>query len=202
MAKKKTTKKKTANRAAKKTTKKVAKRTSKKAAKKRSKKVSIKSSRPGALGGRGFLSLSNGDREAELIRCTERYGYRSCLASVMLLQKQPKIRAGYGEELEHSKRYLMSRYGGAGSFGPRKNPDDGAWNLIPDLVSPYRSHIRCYEISEADGKQILSAMDAKVMAVPTKKKAAKKASKKSTSKSLAKNPRPNATRIMNGFMRF
>lgn len=167
--------------------------------------------RPGKLGGRGFLSKSRVEQEGLLDKCVHRYGYRSCLGSVMVLERNNAIRREYKDVLESLREHLVRRYGGEGSFGPRINPDPGQWHLVPELVEPYKEHVRCITITEAQGRYMLRAMGAG----PVKKKGPKKkVSNKSGQKALPsarKNPRKaakknpvkskSAAAVMRAFMR-
>jgi hypothetical protein len=79
--------------------------------------------------GEGFLTtMSKKQREASLDRCVDAYGYRSCLGSIMVLERAKRGPRGQGEgigiryakKLAASRDYLKQKYGGVGSFGPRE----------------------------------------------------------------------------------
>ncbi len=78
--------------------------------------------REGKLGGKGFLSKPRETQKKILNKCVKDYGYRSCLGSVMVLSRSRAVAAKYGRTLGTLKRYLVTTYGGPGSFGPQKNP--------------------------------------------------------------------------------
>jgi len=78
--------------------------------------------RPGKLGGAGFLSKSKAAQEKILRGCVAEYGYRSCLGSVMILERIPDIQNRWGARLAGLRHFLVRNFGGPGSFGPRKNP--------------------------------------------------------------------------------
>jgi hypothetical protein len=102
--------------------------------------------RPGKLGGPGFLSKPLKTQKQILDRCERQYGYRSCLGSVMILQRIPATAARFGPRLAQLKSYLVKKYGGPGSFlrPPRglsrarrklANPHEpGHFVLIPELT--------------------------------------------------------------------
>jgi len=78
--------------------------------------------RPGKLGGAGFLSKSKVAQEQILRGCVAEYGYRSCLGSVMILERIPDIQNRWGTRLAGLRHFLVRNFGGPGSFGPRRNP--------------------------------------------------------------------------------
>jgi hypothetical protein len=81
-------------------------------------------SREGKLGGPGYTSKPAKKRHKILEACVDEYGYRSCLGSVMVLLKNSEISAKVRKTLTSDKEWLMKKYGGPGSFGPRSgNPD-------------------------------------------------------------------------------
>lgn len=75
--------------------------------------------RKGKLGGKGFLSKPRATQKQILAKCQREYGYRSCLGSVMVLERIPETRAKYGRTLTSLRKWLVKEYGGPGSFGPR-----------------------------------------------------------------------------------
>lgn len=102
--------------------------------------------RPGKLGGAGFLSKPVKTQKGILDRCERQYGYRSCLGSVMVLQRIPHTQAKWGKRLAQLKGYLVKKYGGPGSFsrgpvglkkGKRRLPNPhkpGHFILLPELT--------------------------------------------------------------------
>ena len=76
--------------------------------------------RPGKLGGPGYLSRSAAERHKILDRCVAQYGYRSCLGSIQVLMRNRKVYARHRAALDTDNDYLVSTYGGPGSFGPRQ----------------------------------------------------------------------------------
>lgn len=75
--------------------------------------------REGKLG-RGFLTqLSSKDQKAVLDRCITKHKYRSCLGSILVLERSAPLREKYGARLEKLREYLKGKFGGPGSFGPR-----------------------------------------------------------------------------------
>jgi hypothetical protein len=79
--------------------------------------------------GTGFLtSMSVSERHKSLDRCVREYGYRSCLGSIMALERARRGPRGTGEgvgvkyakELAESHEYLKKKYGGVGSAGRKK----------------------------------------------------------------------------------
>ena len=93
--------------------------------------------RPGKLGGKGFMSKSVDQQHRIMNSCVGRYGYRSCLGSVMLLHN---INTGQKRQrMVTLKNWLVREHGGPGSF--KRNPsfdppskDDGSWDLVPELA--------------------------------------------------------------------
>ncbi len=75
--------------------------------------------RKGKLGGKGFLSRPVAEQHRILAGCVNEYGYRSCLGSVMVLERIPRTQAKYGRNLRNLRVWLVKTYGGPGSFGPR-----------------------------------------------------------------------------------
>ena len=73
--------------------------------------------REGKLGGEGYLKKSAAERRKLLDKCVRNYGYRSCLGSVMVLNRNTAIRAKYGNKITVDREYLKKKYGGPGSFG-------------------------------------------------------------------------------------
>ncbi len=85
--------------------------------------------------GEGFLTtMSKKQREESLDRCVKAYGYRSCLGSILVLERAKRGPRGTGEgvgvkyakELKSSRDYLKEKFGGVGSFGPREKKQEVA----------------------------------------------------------------------------
>jgi hypothetical protein len=83
-----------------------------------------------------FMSRSLAEQKRILDACVEEYGYRSCLGSAMLLHNLPSISRSPPMRTRATalKDYLVTRYGGHGSFGPRSNPAHGEWNAVPAIL--------------------------------------------------------------------
>lgn len=75
--------------------------------------------RKGKLGGAGFLSKPVDTQKKILDRCVAQYGYRSCLGSVMVLERIPKTEAKYGPRLKTLRSWMVKTYGDPGVFGQR-----------------------------------------------------------------------------------
>jgi hypothetical protein len=67
--------------------------------------------RSGKLGGKGFLSKSSTVQHKLLDSCVKKYGYKSCLGSIMVLMKSRNIDINYGAKLTSLKNYLKRKYG-------------------------------------------------------------------------------------------
>lgn len=80
--------------------------------------------REGKLGGPGYTKKTAAQRHKILDACVKEYGYRSCLGSITVLLVDSEISAGVRKKLTADKNYLERKYGGPGSFGPRKNPSE------------------------------------------------------------------------------
>lgn len=79
--------------------------------------------------GEGFLTtMTKSERHKALDRCVDEYGYRSCLGSILVLERAKKgprdrgegVGVKYAKQLKESREYLKKKYGGPGSFGPQK----------------------------------------------------------------------------------
>lgn len=83
-----------------------------------------------------FMSRSLAEQKQILDACMHEYGYRSCLGSTMLLAQFPAIKRDpkMSRRAEALREYLVSKYGGPGSFGPRQNPPDGEWDAVPAIL--------------------------------------------------------------------
>jgi hypothetical protein len=85
--------------------------------------------REGKLGGKGFLSKPRAEQERLLTKCVKGWGYRSCLGSVMVLERSGAIRAKHGRKLAGLRRYLVRKFG-RGAL--KKNP--GYFDLVPEIA--------------------------------------------------------------------
>lgn len=72
--------------------------------------------REGKLGGAGYLSKSATTRQRLLNRCVKKYSYRSCLGSIQALQRTTQYSAAQQKKLAQDHKYLVTKYGGPGSF--------------------------------------------------------------------------------------
>lgn len=73
----------------------------------------------GKLGGAGYLSKSAADRQKLIRACIKAYGYRSCLGSILVLERNTVVRKKYGVKLAADRAYVKKKFGGPGSFGKR-----------------------------------------------------------------------------------
>lgn len=89
--------------------------------------------RKGKLGGAGYTEKSAASRHKILDACVKKYGYRSCLGSIMVLERDSEISSKAKAALKADRAYLERKYGGPGSFGPRKNPEMS----VPDVLALY-----------------------------------------------------------------
>lgn len=83
----------------------ISKRKSSKRTKSKSKYSWIK--RKGKLGGPGFLSKSRKTQKRLIDKCKRRYGKRSCLGSVMVLERSSILKKKYGDTLKSLHRYTL-----------------------------------------------------------------------------------------------
>ncbi len=88
--------------------------------------------RPGKLGGPGFLSRPPDEQLRILDRCRDEYGTRSCLGSVMLLERLAPARHRARLAVLHDYLKDSHRRG----HTPTPNPDDGGWDAIPIIIVP------------------------------------------------------------------
>lgn len=122
--------------------------------------------REGKLGGPGYLSKSQAQRRKILDKCVKQYGYRSCLGSVMVLNRNRTIAARHGAKIDADKEYLKKKYGGPGSFGPRKRVAKGkmgaqAGIALMDALDRASSAGAQAAVQSLVRDNILSAQDAK-----------------------------------------
>lgn len=66
--------------------------------------------RQGKLGGHGYLSKSEQERRRLLRRCVKKYGYKSCLGSIIALERSSIIKSKYGPKLQKDREYLVKQY--------------------------------------------------------------------------------------------
>lgn len=83
-----------------------------------------------------FMKRSFAEQKKIFDACIDEYGYRSCLGSAMLLSNFPAIKYDpkRRDRATALKDYVKTKYGGPGSFGPRRNPPDGEWDAIPAIL--------------------------------------------------------------------
>ena len=81
--------------------------------------VRIKVTRPGKLGGSGYMSRpweGVGGRKRILDKCVKEWGFRSCLGSITVFKtwwrNKPNMMRKYGDIIEHDANYLREAYGG------------------------------------------------------------------------------------------
>jgi len=80
-------------------------------------KSKIWGSRSGKLDGRGYLKKNSSERQKLLRSCVNKHGYRSCLGSITILQRNKNTNHKYKNQLESNSDYLTKTYGGVGSYG-------------------------------------------------------------------------------------
>ena len=73
----------------------------------------------GKLGGPGFLNKTKIEQKRILDTCVQKHGYRSCLGSIMVLERNTTLKTKYGTRLKSLRKYLKDTYGGKGSFKKR-----------------------------------------------------------------------------------
>ena len=76
--------------------------------------------REGKLGGPGYTKRTAKARHALLNKCVKGYGYRSCLGSLQVLLLNSEMGKTARKVILADKNWLKKKYGGPGSFGPRK----------------------------------------------------------------------------------
>lgn len=72
--------------------------------------------RKGKLGGKGFLTKPRVEQEELLSESVDKYGYRSTLGSIMVLERSTVLEEKYGRKLERLRNWLRETYGGEGSY--------------------------------------------------------------------------------------
>jgi len=75
--------------------------------------------RPGKLGGEGFLTKASSTQKRLLTKCVKEHGYRSCLGSLMVLNRNRTIQRRHGRVIDGLKDWLKATYGGIGSYNPK-----------------------------------------------------------------------------------
>lgn len=70
----------------------------------------------GSLGGPGYTKKAAKTRHALLTKCVKQDGYRSCLGKLQVLLMSSELKAPTRKVLESDKKWLMSKFGGPGSF--------------------------------------------------------------------------------------
>lgn len=76
--------------------------------------------RTGKLGGAGYAEKGERTRREILDKAVKKYGYRSALGSVQVLLLPEGVSVQDKRVLGSDREYLKKKYGGSGSFGPRK----------------------------------------------------------------------------------
>lgn len=109
--------------------------------------------------GDGFLTtMTKKERHEALDRCVQAHNYRSCLGSIMVLERAHRGPRGqgqgvgirYAQQLAESRKYLRTKYGGAGSFGPRASTPARARAANPEAaVHRERMEGYLYEAGQA-----------------------------------------------------
>jgi hypothetical protein len=64
----------------------------------------------GKLGGSGFLTKTSTEQHKLLNNCVKKYGYRSCLGSLMVLNKNKIIKEKHGKKINSLVKYLKNKY--------------------------------------------------------------------------------------------
>lgn len=69
--------------------------------------------RKGKLGGPGYLSKPSSQRHYLLDKCVRGHGhgYRSCLGSIMVLERSSVLKQRYGKKLASDRKYLKNKFG-------------------------------------------------------------------------------------------
>lgn len=88
----------------------------------RGKKV-LPTMQAGGLGGPGYTTKSKAERHKILRKCVEDDGYRTCMGRLMEPARLGKITMGKHalKVFDEDRKWLVKTFGGAGSFGPRRN---------------------------------------------------------------------------------
>ena len=62
------------------------------------------------LGGKGFLKRPRHEQMSLLDKCVLDYGYKSCLGSIMVLNRNKAIRKHYGPVIDSIKKEFMAKH--------------------------------------------------------------------------------------------
>lgn len=93
--------------------------------------------RPGKLGGKGFVSKPQAEQRKILRGCMRRHGYRSCLGSVMLLENVLLRDPDQRGRMKKLRMWMVAAHRkNPGEFA-RSNPRDGSWAAVPAIVVPF-----------------------------------------------------------------
>ena len=65
--------------------------------------------RPGKLGGPGFLTKPLEEQHALIDKCKDEYGYRSCLGSIQVLNRNRAIAKKHSAKINELANYLKSK---------------------------------------------------------------------------------------------
>lgn len=109
------------------------------------KKVRIKAKREGKLGGPGYLSKSDAARRKLLRACVKKWGYRSCLGSIVALEVWGKrsLTVAQKRKLLRDRTYLRKTFGAAARNQPATPPSKaramGALKYLNDAAARMRS---------------------------------------------------------------
>ena len=111
--------------------------------------------REGKLGGPGYTKRTAKARHALLNKCVKGYGYRSCLGSLQVLLLNSEMGNTARKVILTDKNWLEKKYGGPGSFGPRKKNTKPARRPLNGM-SVYH-----YYVVDKTSNKILSGWDYK-----------------------------------------
>jgi hypothetical protein len=65
----------------------------------------------GKLGGPGFLHRSRNSQKRILSKCVKKHGYKSCLGSIMVLERSRKLNKLHGSKLRSLHNWIRKSYG-------------------------------------------------------------------------------------------
>ena len=112
----------------------------------------IDPAREGKLG-EGFLTdMTFAEQKTALRRCVKKWGYRSCLGSVMVLNRNKDMRKKYGKKINRAKDWLMKEYGRKGNPGDTVEAQD----LIIFIDNTYSLYQQKQSIEANLAKKIVS----------------------------------------------
>jgi len=66
--------------------------------------------REGKLGGPGFLKRPRSEQMSILDACVSKYGYKSCLGSILVLNRNKSIKKNHGKLIDSIKQEFMMKY--------------------------------------------------------------------------------------------